>query len=475
MAKLKEGVTATDLVLTVTQMLRKKGVVDKFVEFYRRGSGEHVADGPRHDRQHGTGVWRDDGLLPGGRGDAPLYAPDRSLRGVRSTAPRPTCALRVSSAKPRHPSPEFTDTLELDLGSVVPSLAGPKRPQDRVALSDMKDTFRKALTAPVKERGYELSGDALTREAVYGTPTFGTNGGAQKMKHGAVVIAAITSCTNTSNPSVLVAAGLVAKKAVEKGLTVKPYVKTSLAPGSRVVTEYLQAGRPDRTAVQTRFQRHRLWLHHLHRQLRSAAGRGGQGCDRLRPGRGGGHLRQPQLRRARPPAGQGQLPGLAAAGGRLCPGRDGGHRPDQRTARHRHGRQAGLPQGSVAHPAGDQRSGRRPASKPGCSRRSMRSVFDGSEMWKEIKVTDGDLYRVGRDIHLHSSPALFPGISRWMFRSIKDIRTARVSWACSAIRSPPIISRLPATSPRIARQGNSCRSSGVQPTGLQLIRHTPRQ
>ena len=136
------------------------------------------------------------------------------------------------------PDPEFTDTLEMDLASVVPSLAGPKRPQDRVALSDMKTVFENALTAPVKERGYELSPEAITREA-----TFGTNGGTQKMRHGAVVIAAITSCTNTSNPSVLVAAGLVAKKAIEKGLNVKPYVKTSLAPGSRVVTEYLkQAG-----------------------------------------------------------------------------------------------------------------------------------------------------------------------------------------------------------------------------------------
>ena len=133
------------------------------------------------------------------------------------------------------PEPEFTDTLELDLGSVVPSLAGPKRPQDRVALSDMQDTFQKALTAPVKDRGYELSGAALNREA-----TFGTNGSSQKMKHGAIVIAAITSCTNTSNPSVMIAAGLLARKAVEKGLNVKPYVKTSLAPGSRVVTEYLK-------------------------------------------------------------------------------------------------------------------------------------------------------------------------------------------------------------------------------------------
>ena len=158
------------------------------------------------------------------------------------------------------PEPEYTDTLELDLASVVPSLAGPKRPQDRVALTDMQDTFRKALTAPVKDRGYELSGDALNREA-----TVGTNGGSQKMKHGAIVIAAITSCTNTSNPSVMIAAGLVAKKAVEKGLNVKPYVKTSLAPGSLVVTEYLQERRFDRTAFQTWVQCHCLWLHNLYR------------------------------------------------------------------------------------------------------------------------------------------------------------------------------------------------------------------
>ncbi len=132
------------------------------------------------------------------------------------------------------PEPEFTDTLELDLDSVVPSLAGPKRPQDRVALADMKNTFRKALTAPIKDRGYELNEQALTRETAFGTD--GT-----MMKHGALVIAAITSCTNTSNPSVLIGAGLLAKKAVEKGLKVKPYVKTSLAPGSRVVTEYLKS------------------------------------------------------------------------------------------------------------------------------------------------------------------------------------------------------------------------------------------
>jgi aconitate hydratase len=132
--------------------------------------------------------------------------------------------------------PEFTDRVELDLGAVEPSLAGPKRPQDRVALANVKEGFRRSLTASVLERGYGLSADERKREG-----TYRPNGTAIPLHHGAVVIAAITSCTNTSNPSVMVAAGLVAKKARERGLTVPPYVKTSLAPGSRVVTEYLRA------------------------------------------------------------------------------------------------------------------------------------------------------------------------------------------------------------------------------------------
>src|SRR5499427_5565972 len=134
------------------------------------------------------------------------------------------------------PEPSFSDTLELDLGAVEASLAGPKRPQDRVALSEVKSAFRKGLTAPVKERGYGLAEAELGR-----TARVQSNGHADTLGHGAVVIAAITSCTNTSNPSVMVGAGLLAKKAVAKGLSVKPYVKTSLAPGSKVVTEYLRA------------------------------------------------------------------------------------------------------------------------------------------------------------------------------------------------------------------------------------------
>ena len=232
--KLREGVTATDLVLTVTQMLRQKGVVDKFVEFF----GEGLNSMSLTDRATIANMAPEYGATIG-------YFPvdQETLRYMRLTG-RPEEVVQRTEAYMRAqglfrddsmPDPEFTDTLELDLASVVPSLAGPKRPQDRVALSDMKTVFQSALTAPVKERGYELSPEALAREA-----TFGTNGGTQKMKHGAVVIAAITSCTNTSNPSVLVAAGLVAKKAIEKGLNVRPYVKTSLAPGSRVVTEYLK-------------------------------------------------------------------------------------------------------------------------------------------------------------------------------------------------------------------------------------------
>jgi aconitate hydratase len=136
----------------------------------------------------------------------------------------------------------FTDTLELNLADVEPSLAGPKRPQDRVALKDMKTAWKKSLTASVKDRGYGLTDSEINKTVAISNPTslrFGDYRPQSTISHGAVVLAAITSCTNTSNPSVMIGAGLVAKKAVEKGLTAKPYVKTSLAPGSKVVTEYL--------------------------------------------------------------------------------------------------------------------------------------------------------------------------------------------------------------------------------------------
>jgi aconitate hydratase len=230
--KLREGVTATDLVLTVTQALRKKGVVEKFVEFF----GPGLAEMSLADRATIANMAPEYGATCG-------FFPvdDETLRYLRRTGRTESevdlveryCKEQGLFRTESAPEPIFTDSLALDLDTVEPSLAGPKRPQDRVALSQMKDAFRKALTAPVKERGFGLATDELTRSAPVSFR------GDAELKHGAVVIAAITSCTNTSNPSVMIGAGLVARKAVARGLKVPGYVKTSLAPGSKVVTEYL--------------------------------------------------------------------------------------------------------------------------------------------------------------------------------------------------------------------------------------------
>jgi len=229
---LRDGVTATDLVLTVTQILRKKGVVDKFVEFY--GTGLSSMSLP--DRATLGNMAPEYGATCG-------FFPtdDETLRYLRRTGRGESADLLERYAKEQGlfrtdstPDPAFTDSLELNLADVEPSLAGPKRPQDRVPMKDLKTAFRKSLTAPVKERGYGLGEPDLAK-----TVSIADNGHSSNIGHGAVVIAAITSCTNTSNPSVMLGAGLVAKKAVEAGLKVKPHVKTSLAPGSKVVTEYL--------------------------------------------------------------------------------------------------------------------------------------------------------------------------------------------------------------------------------------------
>ncbi len=232
--ELREGVTATDLTLTITQMLRQKGVVEKFVEFY--GPGLSSLSLP--DRATIANMAPEYGATIG------FFPVDsETLRYLRLTGRGSEqidlveryCKIQGLFRSDDTPDPLFTDRVELDLGTVVPSLAGPKRPQDRVPLSEVKRLFQSALTAPVKERGYELR-----PEQVQKTSVIGSNGDKSELRHGAVVIAAITSCTNTSNPSVMIAAGLLARKAVELGLHVKPYVKTSLAPGSRVVTEYLE-------------------------------------------------------------------------------------------------------------------------------------------------------------------------------------------------------------------------------------------
>jgi aconitate hydratase len=223
--KLRAGVTATDLVLTVTQMLRKKGVVGKFVEFYGPGLDQMTLA----DRATIANMAPEYGATCG---FFPIDA--ETIRYLKATGRKTArVALVEKYAKAqglfrtaKSPDPVFTDTLSLDLNSVEPSLAGPRRPQDRVSLANASSEFATALMDV-----FNKGDDANRRMPIEGTKV--------SIGHGDVVIAAITSCTNTSNPSVMIGAGLVAKKAVERGLTTRPWVKTSLAPGSQVVTDYL--------------------------------------------------------------------------------------------------------------------------------------------------------------------------------------------------------------------------------------------
>jgi aconitate hydratase len=224
--KLKEGVTATDLVLTVTEMLRKRGVVGKFVEFF----GPGLANLTIADRATLGNMSPEYGATCG-------FSPidDDTIRYLKDTGrPPELIALVAAYAKAQGmyrvkttPDPMFTDVLKLELSSVAPSLAGPKRPQDRVALKEVKSGFAVSM-----DKEFNKSAEAKKRVKVSGKN--------YDLGHGDVVIAAITSCTNTSNPNVMIGAGLLARKAAAKGLTAKPWVKTSLAPGSQVVGEYLE-------------------------------------------------------------------------------------------------------------------------------------------------------------------------------------------------------------------------------------------
>ncbi len=235
--KLLEGVTATDLTLRVTQMLRQKGVVGKFVEFYGAGLSSMTLP----DRATIANMAPEYGATMG------FFPVDtEALRYLEQTGRLPDEVAAVENyykvqglfRTDSTPDPDFADTLELDLGTVEPSLAGPKRPQDRINLRDMKAQWHQDLQKPLEQQGFALGDEQLANSSSSRIERHGQTHNFT-LKHGDVVLAAITSCTNTSNPSVLIAAGIVAKKAVEKGLKQKPYVKTSLAPGSKVVTEYL--------------------------------------------------------------------------------------------------------------------------------------------------------------------------------------------------------------------------------------------
>ncbi|WP_128895170.1 aconitate hydratase AcnA [Longirhabdus pacifica] len=231
---LPEGATATDLALTVTQMLRKKGVVGKFVEFY--GSG--LSNISLADRATVANMAPEYGATMG------FFPVDDEtlnyLRGTNRSEEQIALIQSYYTAQGMYrtddtPDPVFSDSIELDLGSVVPSLAGPKRPQDRIELSQMQEAFQNITSTPIDKGGYGLSAEKMKEKV-----SIDYDGEKSALETGAVVIAAITSCTNTSNPSVMLGAGLVAKKAVEKGLVKPAYVKSSLTPGSLVVTEYLK-------------------------------------------------------------------------------------------------------------------------------------------------------------------------------------------------------------------------------------------
>lgn len=237
--KLPEGATATDMVLTVTQILRKKGVVDKFVEFF----GEGLSHLSVPDRATIANMAPEYGATMG------FFPVDSATLAYMRLTARSEEQIALVEAyckatglfwQPGAPEPEYTDVMELDLSTVQPSLAGPKRPQDRVELKNIKSDFVRSLAAPLGNTSFGLTADKIFGAS--GTVKHGADSGfsgqTSKITHGAVVIAAITSCTNTSNPDVMIAAGLVARKARALGLTRKPWVKTSLAPGSKVVTEY---------------------------------------------------------------------------------------------------------------------------------------------------------------------------------------------------------------------------------------------
>jgi aconitate hydratase len=237
--KLREGATATDLVLTVTQMLRKKGVVSKFVEFY----GDGLDDLPLANRATIANMAPEYGATIG------FFPVDEQTLAYMRLSGRPEGLVKIVEAYAKQngfwreddSKVVYSSELVLDLSTIVPSLAGPARPQDRVALTDMQSNWRRDLGKTYNKGPNAAAPNATTMTAADGVSVRDPEGNEFQLKHGSVVIAAITSCTNTSNPSVMIGAGLVAKKAAALGLTRKPWVKTSLAPGSKVVTEYLDA------------------------------------------------------------------------------------------------------------------------------------------------------------------------------------------------------------------------------------------
>ena len=383
--ELPSGATATDLVLTITELLRKHGVVGKFVEFY----GEGVAAVPVANRA------TIGNMSPEFGSTCAIFPIDQNTLDYLKLTGRPRAQVGLVEAYAKEQGlwhdPErevrYSEELSLDLSTVVPSIAGPKRPQDRITLADAKTAFRDALPNYVPEATLDngLAGTFPASDPVAaGDGTRASNpirvtledGTETEVDHGSVVIAAITSCTNTSNPSVMVGAALLAKNAVDRGLSRKPWVKTTLAPGSKVVMDYYE-----RAGLLPYLDK--LGFNLVGYGCTTCIGNSGplppaisEAVNCQRPGRDGRAVGEPELRGPDQPGREDELPGLSAAGGRLRAGRHDGHRHAARAARLRRRGQAGLPGGHLAVAGGGRRRGadtrwpRRcsPATTPTCSR-----------------------------------------------------------------------------------------------------------
>ena len=439
--KLPEGSTATDLALVVTQMLRKHGVVGKFVEFF----GPGLAAMTLPDRATIANMAPEYGATMG------FFPTDaETLRYLAQTGRLPDEVERVERYAKANglfrddatPDPVFQDSIELDLATVLPSLAGPKRPQDRILLSDMQATWRTDLRKPVAQRGFALDDAAVARTGALRL----ADGGEHRLRHGDVVIAAITSCTNTSNPSVMLAAGLVAKKAAARGLRAKPWVKTSLAPGSKVVTEYYDDTGLTPFLEQVGFYTVGYGCTTCIGNSGPAPGAGGRRDRRRRPGRRLRPVGQPELRGPDQPARQGQLPGQPAARRGVRARRHRRRRSRPRAPGPRRRRRPGLPARPVAHP---RRAGRGPVASdeardlPSALRRH-RAVERGVE---RDPRQGGRALRVGRRLDVRPGAAVLRRHGR-VARSRSRRSAAPERSSRSATRSPPTTSARPARSPR---------------------------
>ncbi len=433
--KLKEGTTATDLVLTVTEMLRDKGVVGKFVEFYGDGL-DHL---PLADRATLGNMSPEFGSTCG------IFPIDGETIRYLELSGRNSDQIRLIEAYAKEqglwresgaPDALYSDTVELDMSTVEPSLAGPKRPQDRIALSNANEVFNAHLATETKDRKTPAPKAKVEM-----------NGEHFEMTDGAVLIAAITSCTNTSNPAVMLGAGLLARNAVAKGLTVKPWVKTSLAPGSRVVTDYLEkAGLLDDLAAldfQTVGYGCTTCIGNsgpLRPEIDAAVRESGLvGCSVLSGNRNFEGRIHPLVKMnflASPPL----VVAYAIVGNMnadvfdepLGTGKDG----EPVYLRDIWPSQKEVHDTILSNINSDMFKSR------------YASVFEGDANWNSLQIPDGEIYQWEADSTYVKNPPYFEGMTTRV-RQQRAISSARAYWHCWAIRSPPITSlrraALPAT------------------------------